>query len=78
LRPKIAEILRPKSEQVFADNGYCHSNGKFYCHSNQTGLSQIVVQTKKSIVVQIRSDENHNERMNAKGRLMTKIAQSAQ
>jgi hypothetical protein len=38
----------------------------------------IVTQTENSIVTQIRPVENRNERMNAKGRLMMKIAQSAQ
>ena len=36
----------------------CHSNAKFYCHAKQIrSMTAFVVQTKKSIVVQIRPDE---------------------
>jgi hypothetical protein len=54
LCPKTAEIMRRKTEQVFADNGYCHTNGKFQCHTKQTGLVQFVVQTANSDDEQLR------------------------
>jgi hypothetical protein len=54
LRPKTTENLRRKTEQVFTNNEYCHSNGKFHCHTKQIDLVRIVRQNCRTIVEQIR------------------------